>query len=120
MADPTHSPVKPTSAPPDPLSRFSQPVRDAHRRFLDTGDAASLDTVVLAVVARFQPTATDLPDSARMIGDLGFDSLAMAEIVFFLEDLYRVSISNEELMRITTIGDLRAFIRTKIAASHNA
>jgi acyl carrier protein len=52
-----------------------------------------------------------------LIGDLGFDSLALAEIVFFIEDLYQVSVSNEELMRITTVGELRGFIRIKVASS---
>lgn len=113
----THAPVH---SLPDPLARFPQSVRDEHARFLSTGDASALDTVVLAVVRRFQSKPLDLPDSARLIGDLGFDSLTLAEIVFFLEDLYQVSISNEELMRITTIGELRAFIRVKVAATRSS
>lgn len=120
MADQiTASGPKPSSRP-SPLARFPQSVRDANERFLATGDLADLDTVVLAVVQRFQPAATELPDSARMVGDLGFDSLALAEIVFFLEDLYDVSVSNEELMGLTTIGELRAFIHVKIPARPSA
>ncbi len=113
----------------NPLAKFPTDVRDAHARFLADGDVAALDTVVLAVVLDHQPksasTAGLAPaatpsDSARLIADLGFDSLALAEIVFFLEDLYGVTITNEELLRITTIGELRTFVRIKVAAARTA
>ncbi|MFA6287294.1 MAG: acyl carrier protein [Opitutaceae bacterium] len=124
----------PASGPPspstrDPLAKFPEDVRAAHARFLATGDAAALDTVVLAVVLDHQPKAAQTSglspvatpaDSARLIADLGFDSLALAEIVFFFEDLYGVTITNNELVRITTIGELRAFVRAKVAATRAA
>src|SRR4051812_2219556 len=78
-----------------PLDKFPLAVRDAHVRFMATGAIDALDAVVLAVVSDHQPARpraagpAELPDSARLIGDLGFDSLALAEIVFFIEDLYR-------------------------------
>ena len=117
MSEKSDGPSASTHTSPSPLARFPQSVRDEHARFLATGDAGALDTVVLAVMRRFQSKPAELPDSARLIGDLGFDSLTLAEIVFFLEDLYRVSITNEELMAITTVGELRAFIRAKVAAT---
>lgn len=123
---------KPSSAPSSgpkstsPLAKFPESVRAAHERFLATGDAAALDTVVLAVVRDYQPVSArtgdsaPFPDSARLIGDLGFDSLALAEIVFFFEDLYRVSITNQELMSISSVGELRNFIRAKIDTTRSA
>jgi acyl carrier protein len=116
-------PPKPAPKKSGPLDKFPSSVRDAHARFLATGDIDALDTVVLAIVRDHQPaearatTSATPPDTALLIGDLGFDSLALAEIVFFIEELYQVSVSNEELMRITTVGELRAFIRAKVAAS---
>ena len=113
----------------NPLAKFPSAIRTAHAHFLATGDVEALDTVVLAVVLDHRPkpapSATPAPvveptDSARLMADLGFDSLALAEIVFFLEDLYGVTITNEELMTITTIGELRAFVRVKIASSRPA
>ncbi|MFA6959895.1 MAG: acyl carrier protein [Opitutaceae bacterium] len=123
----TPSPAsKPGPKPSNPLAKFPSNVRSAHERFLTTGDVDALDTVVLAVVRDYQPAqlrgdpAVVLPDSARMIDDLGFDSLALAEIVFFFEDLYRVSITNEELMRISSVGELRVFIRSKVDSAKSS
>lgn len=117
------TPVTPTPKKSGALDKFPLAVREAHARFLATGDVDALDAVVLAVVRDHQPkhardaASLELPDSARLIGDLGFDSLALAEIVFFIEDLYGVSITNEELLRITTVGELRGFVRSKVASS---
>jgi len=118
------APVSTHSAPVkrDPLDKFPPAARDAHARFLSTRDTAALDTVVLAIVHHHQPadaraaSPSPLADSATFIGDLGFDSLALAEIVFFIEDLYGVSVSNQELVSITTVGELRAFVRAKLTA----
>lgn len=105
---------------PHPLSAFPVPVREAHTRWVDQHDPAALDAVVLAIVAFHRPHRAaalhhgDLPDSARLIADLGFDSLALAEVVFFVEDLYQVTISNADLKSIHTVADLRAFVRARV------
>ena len=117
------SSANPKSQKSGPLDKFPAGVREAHARFLASGDVDALDTVVLAVVRDHQPAhargpeSVKLADSDKLIGELGFDSLALAEIVFFIEDLYKVSITNSELMTITTVGELRGFIRTKVASA---
>lgn len=109
----------------DPLARFPSEVRAAHRHYQATGDPAAADTVVLAVIRDFVPrkagVAADrpLPDDARLMQDLGYDSLAIAETVFFLEDLYPVTIRNEEILELSTVGDLRAFVRRKLAQAND-
>lgn len=106
----------------DPLLKFPREVRDAHARFKSEGDAAALDAVVLAVVRDFIPkhlaphADCPLADEARLMADLGFDSLAIAETVFFLEDLFEVKISNAEIMQVGTVGELRGFVRQKLAS----
>ncbi len=125
--DPAAIPPKPATPPQsNPLAKFPSAVRSAHAHFLATGDVSSLDTVVVAVVLDHQPSVARKPeaeppaDSARLIDDLGFDSLALAEIVFFLEDLYKLTITNEELKNVTTMGEIRAFVRSKVAEAAQA
>lgn len=107
--------------PASPLASFPSAIRDAHARWQTDHRAEDLASVVIAIVAYHRPNRSqvadphDMPDTARLIEELGFDSLALAEIVFFVEDLYKVSISNDDIRRIATVGDLRAFVLEKVA-----
>jgi len=48
--------------------------------------------------------------------ELGFDSLAITEVVFFTEELFEISIANEEILAVRSLDDLRSFIRRKVSA----
>lgn len=101
---------------------FSADVREAYARFVANRDPADADIVVVAVVLdhmpdkKRRPTGA-IPDGCGLIADLGFDSIAITEMVFFLEDLFHVRISNEEILRVQSVGDLRAFVRQKLASA---
>lgn len=107
----------------DPLAKFPQNVRDAYALYKSSGNTNAIDIVVLAVVRDFipkhhaPPAGQPLPENARLMADLGYDSLAIAETVFFFEDLFDVKISNKEIMGVSTVGELRAFVRGKLASS---
>lgn len=100
------------------LGYLPEPAQLAFRHFQATGDTAALDVVVLAILEDFiprapaQPLAT-LPGNTLLMDDLGFDSLAITEVVFFTEDLLGISIANEEIIKVRSLDDLRAFVRQK-------
>lgn len=117
----TPEPSKPAGSSGNLLRHFPADVQDAYQRLRANGDPAAADTLVIAVMLDHLPDkkkrpATTPDDSLSLIGDLGFDSVAIAEMVFFFEDLLEVSISNAEILQVRTVGDLRRFVREKLAA----
>jgi acyl carrier protein len=114
---PTPTPASLPEAAETLLKHFPEDVRTAYVRLRETGDPVAADTLVLAIVADHMPgEGIELTDAASLVDDLGFDSVAIAEMVFFIEDLLQVSVTNAEILRVRTVGELRAFVRTKLAA----
>jgi len=116
-------PAAATAAPDveEKLRHLPEPARAAFRRFRAGGQPADLDAVLCAILEDFiprrpAPTLASYPGDTRLIEDLGFDSLAITEIIFFAEDLFGISISNEEILQVRTLDDLRHFIRRKVSA----
>ena len=56
----------------------------------------------------------DADDDLRIIEDLGIDSLTMMEIVVLVEDVLQMTINNEELRHLRTVGDVKTFIECKV------
>ena len=108
----THSPSVPSGSNDavQTLGRhFPDEVQQAYARFLQTRVPADADVVVLAIMRDHRPdkklTAAIVPaDTMGLVADLGFDSVAIAEMVFFLEDLFTVRINNDEILRVRTVA----------------
>ncbi len=116
------APTLPATDPEDRIKDLPAGARTAFQRFQATRDSATLDPVILAILEDFIPRQparplAELPGDTRLIDDLGFDSLAITEVVFFTEDLFGISISNDEIVRVRSLADLRGFIQAKVAAA---
>jgi acyl carrier protein len=115
--------VPPSGSPADleEKIRHLPPVaQTAFRRFVAEGDLAALDVVTVAILEDFMPRTParprpELRGDSNLMGELGLDSLAITEVVFFAEDLLGIRISNEEILEVRTVDDLRGFIRRKVS-----
>ncbi|MDX2111317.1 MAG: acyl carrier protein [Verrucomicrobiota bacterium] len=101
------------------LTGYPECVRQAYERFCMKRNPDDLQCVVFGALAFLLSTkpATpldQLPDTSLLQQDIGADSLAITELVFLLEELFDISIKNEEIMAIRTLGDLRAFVLAKV------
>jgi acyl carrier protein len=104
------------------LVGFPESVTEDYLRYAQSGDANTLDRVVLGVVHFYQATPSltpliDLPTTTRLREDLGCDSLTMVEVAFLAESLLGVKLPDEELERLLTLGDLRDFFRRVASAA---
>jgi acyl carrier protein len=107
------------------VRHLSAAAQAAFARFQNDGDPAALDPIMFDIVEHFAPSTpaqplAGLPGSTRLVEDLGFDSLTMVEIVFFIEELFGVSVTNAEVVQVRTVDELRAFLRHKLSARLSA
>ena len=102
------------------LKRCSPATLAAARAFRATGDPAHLPLIVVGVIERFverrlrEKLAAPSSDTLRLIEDLGLDSLTLMEIVILTEDILPLSIGNDELRPLRTVGDVKNFITQKL------
>jgi acyl carrier protein len=104
------------------LAALPQPILIAYQRFQNDGDPKAFRTVLHHLMADFEPDLAErspdiLADTVHLVDDLGYNSLAITEMVFFFEDLFGVAITNSELRGLLTVGDLRRFVSEKIRAT---
>jgi acyl carrier protein len=101
------------------LKRCSAETVAAATRFQDTRDPSDLAIIVHGVLSRDLPeehanaleTATD---DSRLIEDLGMDSFGLFEVAMTAEEIFGISIENEEMKSLATIGQLKSFVKSKL------
>ena len=101
------------------LKRCSSATLDAALKYRTTRDSALVPVIVLGIVERFlDPEVVGKlrsgDDSVQFMEDLGMDSLTMIEAIMMVEESLSVSIKNDELMNLRSIGDLKSFIEEKV------
>ena len=111
---PVHLAEKLRHLPPEAQAAFI--------RFQISFQARDLDPVIFAILDDFIPQKPETalaahPGDTRLMDDLGFDSIAITETIFFTEELFGITISNEEILQVRTLDELRHFILRKTAVS---
>lgn len=101
------------------LKRCSPDTLQAAVSFRKSKDFSEIETIVLGIIDRHlepeqREVFKDADDSFRLYEDLGLDSLTMLEIVMLVEQTLQVSIDNEELRDLRTIGDVKLYLEAKV------
>jgi|GEM_PF-6126288 len=102
------------------LKRCSPATVNAACVFRQTGEVAQIPVIIVGVIERFverelrvkiqHPGAADL----RLIEDLNVDSLTLLEAVLLLEEVLQITIDNDELQSLRTLGDVQRFTEAKL------
>jgi acyl carrier protein len=106
----------------DALKRCSPATVEAARLYRSTGNAEHVQTIVRGVVARFvepnqRARLAGPTENLRLSEDLGLDSLTLMELVMFAEDVLPISIDNNKLTHVRTLGDLQRLIADALPRS---
>lgn len=101
------------------MKRCPEPSVAAAVEFHQTQDPALVPTIVLGIIERFvepgvRPRVQMADDQVRLMDDLGIDSLLMVEIVMVIEESLGISIENEELRGLRSLGDVQEFLGAKL------
>jgi 3-hydroxyacyl-[acyl-carrier-protein] dehydratase len=107
----------------DSLKRCSPETIEAAIKFRKTNDASLINVIILGLLERFmdpelrpklaQPNA----DSLKILEDLAVDSLTMVEMVMLVEETLGLTVDNNELRGIKTVGDIKQFVTKKVQAT---
>lgn len=117
--------MTPSSAAPRSLREILRGVPAetvaACEEFRRSGEPTAFDRAVLGVITHHlskpppHPLA-DLPGTTTLVADLGIDSVTMVEMTFLFEDVFNVKLSQDDLLKIVTLDDLRTLLRALVAA----
>ena len=80
--------------------------------------AEAVSAVVCGMVRLVAPRKLDQVElDHRLVGDLGFHSLVLAELGYNLEDLYGLrALTPEETMKLERVKDVIEFVSTEVAS----
>ena len=103
----------------DLLKRCSPETLTAATTFRENGDLTMVEPIVLGIIDRhLEPEQRKIfknaQDSLRLYEDLEMDSLTMLEIVMLVEQVLVLSIDNEELRDLRTLGDVKQYVDAKV------
>ncbi len=70
----------------------------------------AIDKIKKLLAEQLNISEDTISESSKIIDDLGADSLDVVELLMTLEDEFGVSVSDEDAVKIKTVGDIAKII----------
>ena len=70
------------------------------------------ETLKKYLVEELRVNADDVTMEAELIGDLGINSLELADLVLLCEERFNVAIDDEDLHNFITVGDVVRYLES--------
>lgn len=74
-----------------------------------------LERVIAVLADKLSKDEAEINAQSNIKEDLGADSLDMVEVIMGLEDEFGIEISDEDAAKISTVGEIVAYIEEKTA-----
>ena len=68
------------------------------------------ETLKKYLVEELRVNADDITMEAELVGDLGINSLELADLVLLCEERFNVTIDDEDLHNFITVGDVVRYV----------
>lgn len=72
-----------------------------------------LERVIAVLADKLSKDEAEINASSNIKEDLGADSLDMVEVIMGLEDEFGIEISDEDAAKISTVGEIVAYLEEK-------
>lgn len=70
------------------------------------------ETLKKFLIEELRVNADDITMEAELVGDLGINSLELADLVYLCEEKFNVVIDDEDLHNFNTVGDVVRYLET--------
>ena len=67
------------------------------------------------LVEELSINAEDIKLEAELVNDLGINSLELADLVLLCEERFDITISDDDLHKFITVGDVVDFVSSKVS-----
>ena len=68
------------------------------------------EKIIKMIASKLNKKVEEVKLESRLIEDLGADSLDIVELLMMLEDEYGITITDQDAVKLSTIGDVVKFI----------
>lgn len=72
------------------------------------------ETLKKFLVDELHVNAEDVTMDAELSGDLGINSLELADLVFVFEEKFNIEIEDDDLRSFTTVGDVVRYLEANV------
>lgn len=79
-------------------------------------DLAITQQIIQSLATYLKRDAASITESHHLRDDLGLDSVAVIELLFEIEDRFKIQIPDQDLVGLSTVGSVAAYVQERLAA----
>ncbi len=85
-----------------------------NNKAFNTNDTNLFETIQAVIAEQLNIDASQVTPEAKLVKDLGVDSLDIVELIMALEERFGIEISDEQAEKIVNVGDVMRYIEKQL------
>jgi acyl carrier protein len=83
-------------------------------------DLAVTPQIIQSLATYLKRSPSSITESHHLRDDLGLDSVAVIELLFEIEDRYKIQIPDQDLPGLSTVGSVAAYVQQRLSSPGSA
>ena len=79
-------------------------------------DVTVTQQIIQSLATYLKRDAATITESHHLRDDLGLDSVAVIELLFEIEDRFKIQIPDQDLVGLSTVGSVAAYVQERLAS----